>query len=446
MASEQMRFGDQQAGETAALQERRTATSAATHVPASALAALRAARADFPVLNRELRPGVPLSYLDSAATALKPRVVIDAVVGYLADYPANVHRAVHALGERATEGFEGARQAVATFLNAADPCEIVFTRGTTESINLVARSWSEAFLKPGDAVLLTELEHHANLVPWQMAAHRHGLELRFLPLAPDGRLDLEPLDGLLADGRVKLVGVTGMSNVLGTIVPLEPIVAKAHAASAVVLVDAAQTVVHQKLDVQALGADFVAFSGHKLGGPTGIGVLYARARHLEAMPPFLGGGSMVAGVTLESADWNEIPYKFEAGTPPIAEAIGLGAAVQYLAQFDPSAIAAHERALVERAHRLLGAIDGVRLLGPEPQHKGGIVSFTADPVHPHDLASILDRHGVAVRAGQHCAAPLHDRLGVSSTARASFWLYNDESDVDRLAEAVADARRVFGRR
>ncbi len=421
-------------------------TTPATAVTPEALATVRAARADFPVLNRPLRPGVPLSYLDSAATALKPRVVIDAVVGYLSDYPANVHRAVHALGEQATEAFEGARAAVATFLNAADPAEVVFTRGTTESINLVARSWSEAFLKPGDAVLLTELEHHANLVPWQMAARRHGLELRFLPITDDGRLELGALDGLLADGRVRLVGVTALSNVLGTVVPLEPIIARAHAAGAVVLVDAAQSVVHGRVDVRALGADFVAFSGHKLGGPTGVGVLWARARHLEAMPPFLGGGSMVQGVTLQTAEWNDVPYKFEAGTPPIAEVIGLGAAVAYVSQFDSAAVAAHERGLIERAHRLLGALDGVTLLGPAPEHKGGIVAFTAGAVHPHDLASILDRHGVAIRAGQHCAAPLHDRLGVSSSARASFWLYNDESDVDRLATAVAEALAIFARR
>jgi cysteine desulfurase/selenocysteine lyase len=402
------------------------------------------ARQDFPALDQEVHPGVPLVYLDSAATSLKPWPVIHAVQGYDAEYPASVHRALHALSERATEAYESARERVAGFIGAADAAEVVFTRGTTEAINLVAQSWGRAFLRPGDEVVLTILEHHSNLVPWQMLAREIGLTVKFADITEDGRLDLDSFDRQLSD-RTRLVAVTAMSNVLGSVVPLGEVIERAHRRGAVVLVDAAQGVVHRPLDVSSLGADFVAFSGHKMCGPTGVGVLFARREHLEAMPPWMGGGSMVVRVTFDGAEWNEAPWKFEAGTPPIAQAIGLGAAVDFLGRFDWSALQAHERALTERAHRVLSEIDGLRLLGPEPLHKGGIVSFTVERAHPHDLAQLLDRAGVAIRAGHHCAMPLHERLGVTASARASFALYNTIEEIDHLAEAIAAARRLLRR-
>jgi cysteine desulfurase/selenocysteine lyase len=402
-------------------------------------------RREFPALDQEVYPGVPLAYLDSAATSLKPWAVIRAVRGYDAEYPASVHRGIHALSERATGAYESARGRVARFLGAADPAEVVFTRGTTEAINLVARAWGRAFLRPGDEVVLTLLEHHANLVPWQMLAREVGLSLRFAELTEDGRLDLDSFERQLS-GRTRLVAVTAMSNVLGSIVPLEEIIGRAHRRGAPVLVDAAQGAPHLPLDVAALDADFVAFSGHKMCGPTGVGVLYAKREHLEAMPPVMGGGSMVLRVDLHGAEWNDVPWKFEAGTPPIAQAIGLGAAVDFLGRFGWPALQAHERALTEHAHRVLAEIGGVRLLGPDPEHKGGIVAFTVEGVHPHDLAQLLDRAGVAIRAGHHCAMPLHERLGIAASARASFSLYNTAAELDRLAEAIAGARRVLRRR
>lgn len=402
-------------------------------------------RADFPVLGRDLRPGVPLTYLDTAATALKPRAVIEAVRGYDEDYPSNVHRGLHELSERATEAFEGAREKVARFLNAAGPETIVFTRGTTESINLVARSWGEAFLKAGDEVVLSELEHHANLVPWQMLARRAGVVLKFAELSGDGSVTAEAYARQFNE-RTRLVAVTGMSNVLGTVPPVAEIVAGAHGCGAVVVVDAAQSVAHQPTDVAALEADFVAFSGHKLFGPTGVGVLYAKPEHLEAMPPMLGGGGMVVRVERDHAEWTEPPWKFEAGTPPIAQVIGLGAAVDYLSRLDRVAAAGHERGLTEEAHRALGAIAGARVLGPGPERSAAVVGFTVEGVHPHDLAQILDRSGVAIRAGHHCAMPLHARLGLAASARASFSIYNTKDDVGRLAEAVEGARRLIRRR
>jgi cysteine desulfurase/selenocysteine lyase len=413
--------------------------------PAAAAAVPGApARDDFPPLTKELRPGVPLVYLDSAATALKPRAVIDAVREYYEDYPANVHRGLHALSERASEAYEAARDKVARFLGAGDPAEVVFTRGTTESINLVAQGWARRVLRPGDEVLLTIMEHHANLVPWQMVARQTGAELRFAEITPDGRLDLDSLERLLSP-RVKLVALTGMSNVLGTAPPVIEVVARAHRQGARVLLDGAQSVPHLGADVAALGVDFLALSAHKLYGPTGVGALYARRELLEEMDPVAGGGGMILRVGLTESEWNDVPWKFEAGTPPIAEAIGFGAAVDYLGRFDRSALVAHERRLTAEAHRELEAIPGMRLLGPGPEDKGGVVGFTVEGVHPHDLAQLLDRGGVAIRAGHHCAMPLHARLGVPASARASFALYNTLDDVAALAEAVRRARRVFDR-
>jgi cysteine desulfurase/selenocysteine lyase len=367
--------------------------------------------------------------------------VIRAVDEYLAEYPASVHRGLHSLSERATEEFESARRRVARFLGAEDPAEIVFTRGATESINLVAQSWGRTFLKAGDEVVLSVLEHHANLVPWQMLVRERGVVLRFADVTDSGRLDFVSFARLMSP-RVRLVAVTGMSNVLGTLTPLPEIVDLAHLHGALVLVDGAQSVAHRPTDVAEPRIDFLAFSGHKLLGPTGVGVLYARRELLEAMPPVMGGGGMVVRVDRSSAEWNEVPWKFEAGTPPIAEAIGLGAAVDYLDTFDRMALVAHEHRLTAHAHLVLGNLHGVRLLGPEPYEKGGIVAFDVEDIHPHDLATLLDRQGVAIRAGAHCAMPLHDRLGVAATARASFSLYNTVAEVDRLAEAVETGRRV----
>jgi cysteine desulfurase/selenocysteine lyase len=397
-------------------------------------------------LRQEISPGTPLVYLDSAATSLKPDAVVRAVTEYLTDYPANVHRGLHTLSERATEAFEGAREKVAGLLGVADSGQIVFTRSTTESINLVAQSWGRSALGQGDVIVLSELEHHSNLVPWQMLARERGIELRLVPLSDDA--ELRP-DALVAafDHRVRLVAVTGMSNVTGTIPPLERIVTLARHHGARVLIDAAQSMPHLGLDLRRLDADFVAFSGHKLCGPTGIGVLYGRRELLEAMPPVTFGGSMVVRVEKHRAEWNEIPWKFEAGTPPIAEAIGLGAAIDYLAQFPAKAIAAHEDGLLVHAHQVLGQVEGLRIHGPANlDHKGAIVSFTLDGTHPHDLAQLLDRSGIAVRAGHHCAMPLHVRLGIPASARASFALYNTRSEIDHLAEALQSIKTLFRRR
>jgi cysteine desulfurase/selenocysteine lyase len=424
---------------TGAVPEERNDQSAASFDP-------RAAREAFPALGQEVRSGVPLVYLDSAATSLKPWAVIRAAQDYDAAFPASVHRGLHTLSERATQAYESARVRVGQFIGAADPAEVVFTHGTTESINLVAQSWGRRFLKSGDEVLLTILEHHSNLLPWQMLARRRGLVLKFVDVSANGRLDFESFERQLS-GRVRLVAVTAMSNVLGTILALRAVIDRAHQAGALVLVDAAQSVVHAPLDVTGLDADFVVFSGHKLYGPTGIGVLYAKREHLNSMPPVMGGGGMVVRVDREAADWNEAPWKFEAGTPSIAQAIGLGAAVDYLAQFDRSSLLAHERSLTLRAHELLSEISGLRLLGPDPTHepKGAIVSFLVEGVHPHDLAQLLDRDGLAIRAGHHCAQPLHQRLEIVASARASFAMYNTVAEVDRLAEAVERAQWTMRR-
>jgi cysteine desulfurase/selenocysteine lyase len=399
-------------------------------------------RRDFPILATEVR-GKPLVFLDSGASAQKPRAVIEAMVRCMETGYANVHRGAYHLSEVATEAYEAARQAVARFLNAADPREIVFTSSTTAAINLLAHSYGRGVLKPGQAVIVSEMEHHANLVPWQMLRDDgRGIELRICRVTEAGELDLEHLAALLADGRVGLVAVTHMSNVLGTVTPAERIARMAHAAGARILLDGSQAAVHRRVDVQALDADFYVFTGHKLYGPTGIGVLYAKRALLEAMPPFLGGGDMIAEVTLERAVWAEVPAKFEAGTPPIIEAIGLHAAIDYVEAIGMAAIEAHERALTDHAMARLATLPGLTLLG-RAQDRGGVFAFALDTAHPHDVATVLDRQGIAVRSGRHCAEPLHARFGVDGTCRASFGLYTTHAEVDALAEAVARAREFF---
>ncbi|HEX4132336.1 MAG TPA: cysteine desulfurase [Pirellulales bacterium] len=409
-----------------------------------------ALRADFPILATHIHargddPGVPLVYLDNAATTQRPRQVIQSVVDVYERQYANVHRGIHWLSDQTTDLYEQSRAKVRAFINAPALEQVIFTHGTTESVNLVARSWGDANLRPGDEVLLTEMEHHANLVPWQQAAERTGAVLRHIPITDDGRLDQDTLPRLLGE-RTKLVAVTAVSNVLGTVNPVAEIIAQAHAVGAVVLVDAAQSAPHLATDVQALNADFVAFSGHKMLGPSGVGVLWGRGELLDAMPPFLGGGSMIRRVYLDRFEPAELPSKFEAGTPPIVSAIGLGAAIDYLQAIGLPAIHEHEQLLCRRAHALLADLPGVRMLGPAPEHKSGIVSFTLDRIHAHDIAQVLDRHGVAIRAGHHCAMPLHKRLGINASARASFYFYNTLDEVDRFVAALADCQRVFSRR
>ena len=401
-----------------------------------------AVRHDFPILHQEVH-GHPLVYLDNAASSQKPLRVIEAIDDYYRRYNANVHRGIHKLSEEATTAYEEARKKVARFINARSPKEVIFTRNTTESINLVAYSWGRANIREGDEILLTEMEHHSNLVPWQLLAQEKGARLRFVPITDDGLLDLDALDGLLTE-RTKLVSVVHMSNVLGTINPVAEIVRRAHEVGALVLLDGAQSVPHLRVDVQALDCDFLAFSGHKMCGPTGIGVLYGKRELLEAMPPFLGGGDMIREVHLERSTWNSLPWKFEAGTPSIAQGIGLGYAVDYLTEIGMEAIHAHEREVTAYALSRLSEIPGITLYGPPVKLRGGVVSFNLEGVHPHDIATILDSEGVAIRAGHHCAQPLMRRLGVVATARASFYLYNTCEEVDVLVRAVEKAKQIFG--
>lgn len=400
-------------------------------------------RQDFPILSQTVR-GRPLVFLDSGASAQKPRAVIEAMTRCIETSYANVHRGAYRLSEVATEAYEAARAAVARFLNAADAREVVFTSNSTAAINLVAHGWGRGVLRPGQAVLVSEMEHHANLVPWQMLRDDgRGIELRVCRVTEAGELDLEDLAAKLADGKVGLVAVTHMSNVLGTVTPAERIARMAHEAGAKVLFDGSQAAVHRKVDMQAIGADFYVFTGHKLYGPTGIGVLWARLEHLERMPPFLGGGDMISEVTLERAVWAPPPAKFEAGTPPIVEAVGLHAAIDYVTAIGMPAIEAHERALVDHAMRRLSDIEGLTLLG-RAQDRGGVFAFALDTAHPHDLSTLLDRAGIAVRAGRHCAEPLHERFGLEGgTCRASFGLYTTPEEVDVLAEALTRAREFF---
>ena len=400
-------------------------------------------RADFPVLDVEISPGVPLVYLDSGATSQKPLAVIERMNQYYRAENSNIHRGVHKLAEQATADYEAARAKVARFINAAKPKEIIFTRNTTESINLVAHSWGRANLQSGDVVVLTEMEHHANLVPWQMLAAERGIRLEFIPVTEEGLLDLSALPALM-ELKPKLVGFTAMSNVLGTITPVAEIVKAAHAAGAVALVDGAQSVPHLATDVRALDIDFLAFSSHKMLGPTGIGVLYGKEALLEAMPPFMGGGDMIKRVQLRSFTTNSVPHKFEAGTPAIAEVIGLGAAVDYLSAIGMDAIAAHDRELTGYALERLEEVPGVWLFGPSIEHKSSNAAFTFKGAHPHDVAEILNRHGVATRAGHHCAMPVHEKFGIPATTRASFYLYNTKEEIDRMVEALYKVKEIFG--
>lgn len=402
-------------------------------------------RADFPILSKVLHGAVPLVYLDNAATTQRPRQVIQAIVDAYEEHYANVHRGIHWLADQTTDLYEEAREKVRALIRAPSREQVIFTHGATGAVNLVARSWGDANVGPGDEILLTEMEHHSNLVPWQQLAHRTGARTRYIPLTDDGQLQLDSLDRLLTD-RTKLVAVTAVSNVLGTVNPVAEIIRRAHDAGALVLVDGAQSVPHRQTDVVALDADFLAFSGHKMLGPSGVGVLYGKRHLLDAMPPFLGGGGMIRRVRLEGFEPGDLPYRFEAGTPPIVPAIGLGAAVDYLSAVGLDAISRHQRRLTEHAHQLLEAIQGVRTLGPAPQRKDGIVSFTLDRIHAHDVAQLLDRHGVAVRAGHHCAMPLHRRFGVTATTRASFYFYNTVAEIDRLAESLERVKQVFRRR
>lgn len=399
-------------------------------------------RADFPVLQREVRPGVPLVYLDSAATSQKPDAVLSALDSYYRLHNANVHRGIHTLAEEATALYEGARRKVAAFINAASAREVIFTRNASEAINLVAHSWGRARLKVGDRLLLTEMEHHSNLVPWQMLSAERGLEIDIIPITADGLLDLAEAGKLLALAP-RLVAFTHMSNVLGTINPVAELCRRAHAAGAVVLVDGAQSVPHFAVDVQALGADFYVFSSHKMCGPTGIGVLWGREALLDAMPPFLGGGDMISSVQLREFTPAALPHKFEAGTPAIAEAAGLGAAVDYLQAVGIDTIHAYEAELIEYVLERLSEVPGLTLYGPPAAGRGGVAAFTLKGVHAHDVAQVLDGSGVAVRAGMHCTMPLHARLGVSATARASFYLYNTVSEIDVLVAGLERVNNMF---
>ncbi len=402
-----------------------------------------ALRAQFPVLAQSVR-GKPLAYLDNGATTQKPQVVIDAVTHFYAHDNANIHRAVHTLGERATAGYEGARGTVQRFLNARSEREIVFTRGTTEGINLVANSFLRPRLQPGDEILVTGMEHHANLVPWHMACATTGAVMRHVPLKDDGALDLDALPALLTE-RTRLFAFTAVSNALGTVNPVAQLVSLAHARGIPVLVDAAQAVAHlpaHELDVQALDCDFLVFSGHKIYGPTGIGVLYGKRAHLDAMPPWQGGGDMIREVFLDRSTFADVPSRFEAGTPPIAEAIGLGAALTWFMALDRPAALAHEDALLVRATEALKALPGVRIIGTAPR-KVSVLSFVLDYAHPHDAGTFFDFEGVAVRAGHHCAQPVMARFGVPATLRATFAPYNTDADVDALLRAIARVHKTF---
>jgi len=400
-------------------------------------------RKDFPILEREVRPGVKLVYLDSTATAQKPIAVLDAMDEFYRRSNANIHRGVHTLAEEATLQYEMARGKIAKFINAASPRQVIYTRNATESINLVAYSWARASLKAGDLVILTEMEHHSNLVPWHILASERGVRLEFIPVTEDGLLDLDEYKKLL-EQNPKLVAFTHMSNVLGTINPAQEIIRLAHAAGAITVVDGAQSVPHFKVDVQALDVDFLAFSAHKMVGPTGIGALYGKTSLLESMPPFLGGGDMIKEVKLRSFRPNDLPYKFEAGTPAIAEAVGFGAACDYLSGIGMDGIAAHEHEITEYALERLEEIPGVRLFGPSADKKGGVAAFTMQGVHPHDVAQIVDSLGVAVRAGHHCAQPLHEKFNIEATSRASFYLYTTREEVDKLVEGIYKVKEYFG--
>jgi cysteine desulfurase/selenocysteine lyase len=404
---------------------------------------VRALRADFPILDQEFN-GKPLAYLDSAVTAQKPRQVLDAMTHFYETSYGNVHRGVYALAERATEAFEGAREKVARFVNAPSSRELIFTRNATEGLNLVAYAWGVTNLGPGDLVVVTELEHHSNFVPWQYIAKRTGAGFRMIPLNDSGELDIDVLDGIAAEGQVKVVATNLVSNALGTVNPVERLAGWAHEHGAIMVVDGAQAAPHRAIDVQALGCDFFAFSAHKLCGPSGVGALWGRRELLEAMEPFNLGGHMIRKVQFEETTWGDLPHKFEAGTSPIAEAVGFGAAVDYVSAAGLAAIEQHEHELAAYALERLGEVPGIVLYGPPPERRAGIVSFNMDGVHPHDVAQVLDWEGVAIRAGHHCCQPLMHRLGVAATNRASFYLYTVPEEVDRLYDGLLRVRKVFG--
>lgn len=402
---------------------------------------VEAVRRDFPILSRSVH-GKPLVYLDTGASAQKPRTVLDAMRHAYEEEYANVHRGAYWLSERSTLAYENARSKVRTFLNAPSEREIILTRGATEAINLVANSYGRTFLKAGDEIVLTALEHHSNIVPWQMLRDALGLVLKVAPIHDDGSLDLDAFSDLLTS-RTRLVAVAHVSNVLGTVLPVRDVCARAHSVGAVVVVDGCQGVVHQPVDVQGLGCDFYVFSAHKLYGPTGVGVLWGREALLDAMPPWMGGGDMISSVTFEKSEWASLPAKFEAGTPPIVQAIGLGAAIDYLSRLDHASVLDHEKALLACAMEQLTDVEGLTVHGTAPG-KTGIIAFSTTWAHPHDLATVLDRQGVCVRAGHHCAQPLMTRLGVSSTTRASFGLYTNRADLDAFVRALGLARDLLG--
>lgn len=400
-------------------------------------------RKDFPILNRTVHVNKPLVYLDSTATSQKPFQVIDAMNRYYQGSNANINRGIHVLAEEATALYENARERVAQFINAASTREIVFTRNSTESINLVAYSWARHNLSKGDVIILTEMEHHANLIPWQILADERELRLEFIPVTTDGLLDMDIYEKLLRENP-RLVSFVHMSNVLGTINPAKEIIQMAHQVGAITLLDAAQSVPHFPVNVQDLDTDFLAFSAHKMCGPTGIGVLFGKKRFLESMPPFLGGGDMIKRVHLRSFVPNEIPHKFEAGTPAIAEAVGLGEAINYLSEIGMDAIAAHEKEITTYVLERLEEIPGVSVFGPTAEMKGGVASFYLQGIHPHDISQVLDLEGIAIRAGHHCAMPLHEKFGIQATARASFYLYNTYEEVDQLVNGIYKVKEMFG--
>ncbi len=414
-------------------------------VAASAVAApvldVEAVRRDFPILSQKVH-GKPLVFLDSAASAQKPRQVIDAIRRVYETEYANVHRGIHWMSERATDRMEGARETVRRFLNAGSAREIVFTRNATEAVNLVSASWGRNFLKAGDEIVISEMEHHSNIIPWQFLRDEKGVVIRVAPVTDDGEFRLDAFAELLND-RTKLVAITHISNVLGTVVPVKEVVRMAHDAGARVLLDGAQAVMHTPVDVRDLDCDFYVFSGHKLYGPSGIGVLYGKEALLDAMPPFMGGGMMISSVSFEKSEWAALPHKFEAGTPAIAEAVGLGAAIDYVSGLGLDAIAAHEHDVLNYATQRLTSIDGLKLVGTVPG-KASVLSFTMDCAHPHDIGTLIDRAGVAIRVGHHCAQPLMDRLGIAATGRASFGVYNTRAEADALVEALQGVKDFFG--
>ncbi len=396
------------------------------------------------MLQEEAHPGISLVYLDNAATSQKPTAVIEVMNVYYRKYNANVHRGIHRLSEEATEAYEGARQRIADFIGAEDSSSVIFVRNTTEALNLVAQSWGRANINAGDEILLTEMEHHSNIVPWQLLATEKEATIRYMPFTSNGLLDLSNLSNLLTE-RTKILAFSAMSNVFGTINPAKKLIAAAHSVGAITVVDAAQSVPHLSVDVTDLDCDFLAFSGHKMCGPTGIGVLYGKRHLLEQMPPFLGGGDMIRRVTLNGSSWNDLPWKFEAGTPSIAEAIGLGAAVDYLGAVGMDRIHHHEQFITGYALEAMSEVKGIQFLGPAVAQRGGVVAFTLDGIHPHDISQILDQKGIAIRAGHHCAMPLHQRMNLPASARASFYLYTNTEEIDQLVAGLHHVKKVFRR-